>query len=375
MNFSNPYLSHREESLYGRYILPFQIEEALKMYQDVIAYKAVGYSIKNNPIYLVTIGNGANKVLAWSQMHGNESTTTKALIDFLSFIYLNKTSKTVKQFLKDYTFNFIPQLNPDGAIAYTRENALGVDLNRDFAEQTQPETKILIKVYHEIKPHFCLNMHDQRSIYGFSNNKPCAISFLAPSANKQKTITSARKAAIDKIEKMCAAIIEDVPLNIGRYDDTFNINCAGDTFQSLATPTILFEAGHINNDYEREFSRFLIYKAIGAFFNLLEANNEIVVNYHLLPQNIQNFRDVILRNINLNNRFVDVVIQYQEVLKNDQIYFNPIVEDIVTKSTLNAHKEVNFNNEALLNNINENIFVGNNLSTKIIESLNNRIIF
>lgn len=42
---------------------------------------------------------------------------------------------------------------------------------------------------------------------------------------------------------LIAGIVKDLKdelgERIGRYDDGFNINCAGDTFQSLGTPTIL----------------------------------------------------------------------------------------------------------------------------------------
>ena len=45
---------------------------------------------------------------------------------------------------------------------------------------------------------------------------------------------------------------------VGRFDDAFNINCVGDYFQTQGTSTILFEAGHYQNDYSREKSRKFI---------------------------------------------------------------------------------------------------------------------
>ena len=43
-----------------------------------------------------------------------------------------------------------------------------------------------------------------------------------------------------------------IPNQVGVYDDAFNINCVGDTFQSENVPTMLFEAGHFPNDYGRD---------------------------------------------------------------------------------------------------------------------------
>ena len=61
-------------------------------------------------------------------MHGNESTTTKALFDVLN-VFADDDSKDVKKILNDCTIAIIPMLNPDGAKAYTRTNANDIDLN------------------------------------------------------------------------------------------------------------------------------------------------------------------------------------------------------------------------------------------------------
>ena len=44
----------------------------------------IGCSVNNEDINVVKVGNGNIKVLAWSQMHGNESTSTKSLLDFIN---------------------------------------------------------------------------------------------------------------------------------------------------------------------------------------------------------------------------------------------------------------------------------------------------
>ena len=64
-------------------------------------------------------------------MHGNESTTTKAVIDLVNLLIKNYDSDSVTNLLNRCTLHIIPMLNPDGADAYTRVNANSVDLNRD----------------------------------------------------------------------------------------------------------------------------------------------------------------------------------------------------------------------------------------------------
>ena len=88
-------------------------------------------------------------------MHGNESTTTKALFDLYKYIEDHKETKFVNTLLAMCTFTFVPMLNPDGAEAYTRINANKVDLNRDAQDLSQPESLILKELYTNIKPDYC----------------------------------------------------------------------------------------------------------------------------------------------------------------------------------------------------------------------------
>jgi murein tripeptide amidase MpaA len=66
-------------------------------------------------------------------------------------------------------------LNPDGADMYTRLNANEVDLNRDSQNLTQPESKVLREIFDLFQPHYCFNLHDQRTI--LRPVKPATVSF------------------------------------------------------------------------------------------------------------------------------------------------------------------------------------------------------
>ena len=88
-------------------------------------------------------------------MHGNESTTTKAIFDFLKFL-LQKDhfNNEIESFKEEWTFYIIPILNPDGAELFTRENANKVDLNRDAQNVSQGESLILLDVFNSITTDF-----------------------------------------------------------------------------------------------------------------------------------------------------------------------------------------------------------------------------
>ncbi|MGA1772032.1 MAG: M14 family zinc carboxypeptidase, partial [Flavobacteriaceae bacterium] len=46
----------------------------------------IGRSVQNRPINALKLGAGPIRVLMWSQMHGNEATTTRTLIDLFDYL-------------------------------------------------------------------------------------------------------------------------------------------------------------------------------------------------------------------------------------------------------------------------------------------------
>ena len=340
----------KEQKLFHRYINNDHIEPLLANLSDEFIIDKIGYSVKNNPIYGVKIGTGSKKVLLWSQMHGNESTTTKAIFDI--FNYFNNE----KSILNKCTLFFIPILNPDGAKVYTRVNANNVDLNRDAQNLSQPESKVLRDVFNDFKPDFCFNLHGQRTIFSAgSTNNSAILSFLSPAQDEKCSITNNRKEAMEIIAVINKMLQKIIPNQVGVYDDTFNINCVGDTFQSFNVPTILFEAGHFPNDYAREETRRLIFLSLVEALTEISTNDNLGANYtpYLdIPENEKLFFDIIIREASLNTgskeSIIDLAIHYEEVLVNDRIEFIPKIKKIGNLSNYHAHREINANKNELL---------------------------
>ena len=345
MNILQIIENYKVESLSGRYITLESIEPILKQWNTENQLKIEGYSVLKRPIYSYTIGNGTTKILLWSQMHGNESTTTKALFDLL--LFLNNDNQNTKNLLSHFTFLCFPMLNPDGAFAYTRENANGVDLNRDAQDLSQPESQILRQIFNTFQPNFCFNLHDQRTIYGAgASGKSATVSFLAPSFNIEREYNETRNKAIDVIVAMNEALQKIIPNQVGRFDDAFNLNCVGDTFQSLGVPTILFEAGHFQNDYPREQTRkFLFLALISGIQHIYEnviVNNEIK-NYMRIPQNKVIFYDIVYKNVKINYdgvvKITNFAIQFIEELFENKIRFGAYFTEIGNLDSFFGHFE------------------------------------
>lgn len=328
------YYQHKEQSIQGRYLTLDSILPILQQYNTEHQLQQVGLSVMQKPIFTYKIGTGPIKIFLWSQMHGNESTTTKALIDCIHF--LNGSSDLARELLEAFTFLAIPILNPDGAALYTRENANKVDLNRDSQNLSQPESATLRGVFEVFQPDYCFNLHDQRTIFGVADTgKPATVSFLAPSYNEARDINAIRLKAINSIAIINEVLQNYIPGQIGRFDDSFNINCIGDTFQHLGVPTILFEAGHYPNDYQREETRKYIFISLLASFTSI-TENDVVSNkttqYLNIPQNKVVFYDFIFKNVKINydgnEKITNFAIQYKEELIEGELFFKGYIAAI-----------------------------------------------
>ncbi|WP_299335146.1 M14 family zinc carboxypeptidase [uncultured Psychroserpens sp.] len=330
--------SSKEDSLFGRYIHYDSIAPLLEKLNEKFQIEDVGKSVNGIPIRSVTFGFGDKKILMWSQMHGNESTTTKAIFDLFNAVA--NTNESIDCILEHCTIKVIPILNPDGAKAYTRLNANAIDLNRDAQELSQPESKVLRAVFDSFKPDFCFNLHGQRTIFSAGHTPNSAtVSFLAPAQDAKRSLTTTRKIAMEIIIAMNKNLQRQIQNRVGVYDDSFNLNCVGDTFQSEGVPTVLFEAGHAANDYMREETRALIFQSLVIALDCIALNTLTGVNYESyfdIPENQKKFYDIIIRNTN----GLDVAVQFQEVLKENSINFVPKIEKISDLKNFYAHKEI-----------------------------------
>lgn len=352
---------YKEPSLNHRFICNDHIDPLIKNLSNKFQVSVIGHSVNREEISCIEFGRGNKRILFWSQMHGNESTTTKALFDLLNV--LQNDSKLSQSIEKLCQIAIIPILNPDGARQYTRVNANGVDLNRDAQNLSQPESRVLRGLYDNFKPDFCFNLHGQRTIFGVGeSNNPATISFLSPSQNEERTITTTRSKAMEVIALLNENLQEQIPGQVGIYDDSFNINCVGDTFQSLGTPTILFEAGHFKDDYARDVTREYIFQSLLLSIKMI-ANEVIIENgvekYNSIPQNSKSFFDIIIRNTKPTDKTAeDIGIMYQEVLIEKKIHFLPKIEKIGDLSSFFGHKDVDANGVEVLTHKKELVYVG-----------------
>ena len=124
----------------------------------------LGHSHDGRPIEAVRLGNTAapRLVVLLGRQHPPEVTGAMAMDAFLL-----KTAELIRSGSIDreqFQFLIVPLLNPDGvARGHWRANLGGVDLNRDWGEFKQPETRAvrdwLARLSAEVKPALMLDFH------------------------------------------------------------------------------------------------------------------------------------------------------------------------------------------------------------------------
>lgn len=336
-----------EEVFDKRYVSPKKLTDFLiKNYKENISLQ--GYSVFKKPIFKLTIGKGKRNILLWTQMHGNETTGTLSVLDLLKFI--NTQNEIAVQFIKNFTFDIILMLNPDGSEVWTRRNSMDIDINRDFLAEASPEIRILKNVVKEKAYELAFNLHDQRTIYGVGKtNHSATLSFLSPSVSEDRKITDIRKQSMGLISSIYKEISKILPDKIARYSDEFYPRSVGDNFQKLGIPTILFEGGHYPDDYYRQKTRrYFTLALITALHAALKDKTTWQNNYEgyfEIPENSISFYDIIYRNVALpgsENSIVDIAVQYTERLfaGEEEISFVAKIEEVGDLSFSHGHKEI-----------------------------------
>jgi len=331
--------THKCASVAGRYVTLDMIKPVLDALPPLFRQQEIGVSATGRVLRSIEVGDGPKRVMCWSQMHGNESTGTKAMLDLL--FWLQGESEEVQSIRSKCTFLFLPLLNPDGAVAYTRVNAQGVDLNRDVIEMKAPESKVLQRVLHDFDPQFCFNLHDQRTIFSVGEiPRPATLSFLAPSVDVARTVTAGRMKTMEVIAAIFDGLQALLPGQIGRYSDEFYPTATGDNFEKMGYHTVLIEAGHFVGDYQREVVRKYNFVALvlGIQAIAFPAKNLTYEHYFKIPNNSQFYLDEIHYNVVFQNEAkpMDVGVLYKEKLIDGQVIFDPHLEKIAELSAYNA---------------------------------------
>ncbi len=296
---------HRVSGLESRRFTHSELWGAMapSLRSSALDVKEVGRSLHGREIRAVTFGNGPTTVLLWSQMHGDESTASMSLADIFSFLAGAEPHPMRERIARELTVVFVPMLNPDGAERFQRQNAAGVDVNRDARNLQTPEARTLKSLRDSIRPDFGFNLHDQNArTRAGRNGVQVGIALLAPAYNAERDYNDVRSRARLVASTMAAGLTSEIPGRVARYDDTFNPRAFGDLMQTWGTSTVLIEAGALPDDPQKQRLRTLNAAAILVALDAIATGtyaNASAATYDDLPQNTGGAMDVLIRGAQL----------------------------------------------------------------------------
>ncbi|WP_254562695.1 M14 family zinc carboxypeptidase [Dyadobacter diqingensis] len=313
----------------------------------------VAESFEGRSITMIKVGNGPRKIMAWSQMHGDEPTATMAIFDIFNFLDAKNDGfeELRKTILDSTTIYFVPMLNPDGAEKYQRRNAQGFDLNRDAVFLQAPEAKILKALQNTIKPEFGFNLHDQSPRYSAGRSaKKATVSFLATAYDYPRSINTVREKSMQLIVGMNRNLQKFISGQVGRYADDHEPRAFGDNFQKWGTTLILIESGGYAGDPEKQYIRKLNFMSLLTAFEAIAERSyarENKDNYEAIPENGRSLYDLIVRGVTVNkdgkSYLSDLGMNRNEVnyANATRFFYSAKVEEYGDLSTVFGTEEIN----------------------------------
>ncbi|WP_180189999.1 M14 family zinc carboxypeptidase [Acinetobacter sp. YH01009] len=153
-NITNTDLVTSHQSIYDMYDL------LMTDFPDFVTREQVGTSVQGRAIYCYTVNpppkrlesiyenKKPQKIVIQSFIHGIEHSGALGVFGFFeNLLRYHREIDGYSRLRTGFQYKVIPVANPDGVTLGTRENANGVDLNRDWEDFTQPETQQLRDFY------------------------------------------------------------------------------------------------------------------------------------------------------------------------------------------------------------------------------------
>ncbi|MGO4258064.1 M14 family zinc carboxypeptidase [Marmoricola sp. RAF53] len=151
-------------------VAPAPAQAAGSSTSAVIGSRIIGHTLKGRPIRAYRLGEASspNKVVFLATMHGNEAQPAQILRNLMA-----------GSAIKGADIWVVPNLNADGNARNTRQNARGVDLNRNYPVSwirqkgryssgsrpaSEPETRSLMRFLRNVNPRFVVSFH--QPLYG-----------------------------------------------------------------------------------------------------------------------------------------------------------------------------------------------------------------
>jgi hypothetical protein len=148
----------------------YAYEAALDAASDRVRLVEIGRTVLGRPINMFVIGYPAPPKNAkhvsdspayaiTCNVHGNEPSGREACLIMARELAFTNDPRLLDT-LRRITVLLVPTINGDGRAANTRGNSTGQDLNRDYAEIIEPETKAFVAMLRDYTPEVLVDAHE-----------------------------------------------------------------------------------------------------------------------------------------------------------------------------------------------------------------------
>lgn len=276
------------------------LQELIKFAPFDLGLAQVGLSDEGRALWTLRFGNPkGRRVFLWARQHGNEPDCTAGLCAVLTDLVLNAQDPFYQFLLENLEIGVFPMVNPDGVARFTRENAQGIDVNRDAIALSTPEGRAIHEIKQAFAPEFCFNLHDMGPRKATKNSDLVALSLQAGPFCEEDVDNEVRLRA----KEVCANIHEACSVraqgHIARYEVDYLHRAFGDSMMRWGVSSILIEAGGwVAPEGDRFVRRLFAHAVLRGLHSIAngEINGADGGPYEAIPfDGAGKFADVLLR--------------------------------------------------------------------------------
>jgi hypothetical protein len=221
------------------------------------------------------------------------------MADLICWLRREPDDARVRALEEAVTLVMVPMLNPDGAQRFDRLNAQGIDLNRDARMWASPEMRALRDLFHETRPDWCLNLHNQnvRKRVGQSDRLTTIALLAEPvspdGADTDVTLRAKRLGGL--VARAARGIVGE---HVARYPSEYSLTSMGEYTQRAGSSTLLIEGGFWPHDPEKQFLRGVAFATLVAALESMATGSwrEVPLEaYEALEENDEEVFDLLVR--------------------------------------------------------------------------------
>lgn len=216
-----------------------------------VVRQKIGRSVEGRALETFRFGKGTRRVLVWARQHGDETECTAALCTVLRDLLEHADEPVQKAILENLDLLVFPNVNPDGMDRCTRQNATGIDLNREAQYLSQPEGRALVRLKDDFRPDFSFNLHDMcaRKARTGLDAGLISLAYQAGPFDESNSDNDVRLRAKTVIAEMFRTVTKITPKeSICVYKAYYMNRAFGDSMMRWGVPCVLIESGSWYSD-------------------------------------------------------------------------------------------------------------------------------